>query len=122
MKKSKDTDQPSIFINRELSWLEFNERVLEEARDKDNPLLERLKFLIITGSNLDEFFMIRVASLKDLVFAGYDRPDPTGLTPVEQLRLIAELTHAMVDRQYSTLNRSLLPALAKNKIRLLSAE
>ena len=120
MKKSKETTQPSIFINRELSWLEFNERVLEEARDKDNPLLERLKFLIITGSNLDEFFMVRVASLKNLVYAGYDLPDPAGLSPVEQLRLIADHTHQMVDRQYSTLNRSLLPALAKNKIRMLS--
>lgn len=122
MKKGKETPQPSIYINRELSWLEFNERVLEEARDKDNPLLERLKFLVITCSNLDEFFMIRVASLKDLVFAGYDRPDPAGLTPKEQLPAIAERTHRMVERQYSTLNRSLLPALSKHSIRLLAVE
>ena len=111
---------PAAYFNRELSWLEFNSRVLEEARDKDNPLMERLKFLVITCSNLDEFFMIRVASLKDLVFAGYDRPDPSGLNPMAQLAAIAEQTHWMVDRQYTTLNRSLLPALNKQGIRILS--
>ena len=71
----------SRFVNRELSWMEFNERVLEEARDKNNPLFERLNFLAITGSNLDEFFMIRVAFLIDLVLAGGSKPDPAGLPP-----------------------------------------
>lgn len=120
MKKEKT--EPVLaphYINRELSWLEFNERVLEEARDKHNPLLERCKFLAITASNLDEFFMVRVASLKDLVNARYDQPDPAGLTPARQLAAISERTHQMVNRQYSTLNRSLLPALAQHNVRIL---
>ena len=124
MKKDKSEEKllPPRYINRELSWLEFNERVLEEARDKSNPLMERLKFLIITCSNLDEFFMIRVASLKDLVFAGYERPDAAGLAPREQLSAISERTHRMVEKQYTTLNRSLLPALLKHNIRILTPE
>ncbi len=110
------------YINRELSWLEFNERVLEEARDKTNPLMERLKFLAITSSNLDEFFMIRVASLKDLVNAGYSEPDPAGLTPSEQLTAISARTHKMIQKQYSTFNRALMPALEKENIRILKPE
>ncbi len=110
---------PSQLVNRELSWLEFNERVLEEARDKDNPLLERLNFLSITSSNLDEFFMIRVASLKDQVNAGYKQPDPAGLKPGEQLEKISQRTHEMVKKQYSTLLRSVIPALEKNEISIL---
>jgi polyphosphate kinase len=109
----------SNYINRELSWLEFNDRVLEEARDKKNPLLERFKFLAISASNLDEFFMIRVASLKDLVNAHFDRPDPAGLPPMAQLAAIGDRTHKMVMKQYSTLNRSLLPALEQQQVRLL---
>ncbi len=118
--KNKPPEPKSVYLNRELSWLEFNDRVLEEARDKHNPLLERVKFLAITCSNLDEFFMIRVASMKDLVNAGYDRPDPAGLTPASQLTAIAERTHQMVARQYSTYNRTLLPALHKEGIRILA--
>ena len=109
-------EQDSRFINRELSWLEFNERVLDEARDKQNPLLERVKFLGITCSNLDEFFMIRVASLKDMVHADYTKPDPAGLTPGMQLEAISERTHQMMSRQYSTFNRVLKPALKESKI------
>ncbi|NLW12505.1 MAG: RNA degradosome polyphosphate kinase [Clostridiaceae bacterium] len=112
-------DMNAKYINRELSWLEFNERVLEEARDKSNPLMERLKFLAITSSNLDEFFMIRVASLKDLVNAGYSEPDPAGLTPSDQLIAISAKTHKMVQKQYSTFNRALIPALEKEDIRIL---
>lgn len=112
----------SNYINRELSWLEFNERVLEEARDKKNPLLERFKFLAITASNLDEFFMIRVASLKDLVNAHFDRPDPAGLPPAAQLETISERTHKMVAKQYTTFNRSLLPALEQQQVRLLKPD
>ena len=110
------------YLNRELSWLEFNDRVLEEARDKQNPFLERLKFLAITCSNLDEFFMIRVASLKDLLNAGYDRPDPSGLNPQQQLQAISLRTHLMVARQYSTYNRALVPGLVKQSIGLLAAD
>ncbi len=77
------------YVNRELSWLEFDCRVLEEARDKTNPLFDRLKFLSITASNLDEFFMVRVASLKDMVHAGYKKPDIAGMTAQEQLDKIS---------------------------------
>jgi hypothetical protein len=84
------TDPQAKFVNRELSWLEFNQRVLDEARDVTNPLLERLKFLAITGSNLDEFFMVRVGSLKMLVSQGKNHPGPAGLTPAEQLAAIAD--------------------------------
>ena len=118
--KSAAAEPLPPYLNRELSWLEFNDRVLEEARDKQNPLLERLKYLAITCSNLDEFFMIRVASLKDLVNAGFDRPDPAGLNPQQQLAAISERTHQMVTRQYSTYNRALLPGLLKQEIKLLS--
>lgn len=118
MKKEK---RPVIglFINRELSWLDFNDRVLDESRDKDNPLLERAKFLAITSSNLDEFFMVRVASLKDLEHAGYEGTDPSGLTVAEQLTAISEKTHALVRKQYSTYNRVIYPDLLKAGIRIL---
>ncbi len=102
-----------LFINRELSWLEFNIRILEEARDNNNPLFERLKFLSITSSNLDEFFMVRVASLKDMVNAEYTKKDIAGMTATEQLAAIDKKTHDFVEKQYSTYNRSLIPALKK---------
>ena len=108
------------YVNRELSWLEFDHRILEEARDKTLPLFERLKFLSITASNLDEFFMVRVASLKDMVHAGYVKPDVAGLKPEEQLRKIEEKTHGLVSLQYSTYNRSLLPALKQNGLRIVA--
>ena len=88
---------PSYYTNRELSWIKFNERVLSEARDKNLPLFERLKFLSITESNLDEFFMIRVASLKDMVHAGYTKKDLAGLTASEQLELILKQAHELVN-------------------------
>ncbi len=99
------------YTNRELSWLAFDKRILSEARDKSIPLFERLKFLSITASNLDEFFMVRVASLKDMVNAGYKKPDIAGLTPQKQLKAINKETHELVNQQYSTYNRSLLPQL-----------
>ena len=108
------------YVNRELSWLEFDYRILEEARDKTLPLFERLKFLSITASNLDEFFMVRVASLKDMVHAGYSKPDQAGLKPEEQLQKIEEKTHDLVALQYSTYNRSLLPALRQNGLRIVA--
>lgn len=83
-------DRPENFTNRELSWLEFNQRILGEARDRKNPLFERMKFLSITASNLDEFFMVRIASLKDMVNAGYKKKDIAGMTPQEQLGALRE--------------------------------
>lgn len=107
----QDYMDPKNYVNRELSWLEFDFRILNEARDKSIPLFERLKFLSITASNLDEFFMVRVASLKDQVHARYKKPDIAGLRPEEQLAKIGEKTHELVNLQYSTYSRSLLPAL-----------
>ncbi|MBP1743208.1 MAG: Polyphosphate kinase [Firmicutes bacterium] len=120
--RSEDYRNPEFYINRELSWLEFNDRVLDEARDKSNPLFERIKFLAITSSNLDEFFMIRAASLKDQVKAGYTKIDISGLTPKQQLKQISVRTHVMVDKQYNTLNRSLFPLLGKSGIKVLPGE
>ncbi|KPN96662.1 RNA degradosome polyphosphate kinase [Lysinibacillus sp. ZYM-1] len=105
--------KPQYYNNRELSWLAFNERVLEEAEDVNNPLLERLKFLAIFSSNLDEFFMVRVAGLQDQIRAGFHKPEnKSGLTPKEQLAKIAERTQALVRRQtevYRHLIYDLLP-------------
>ncbi|MCR4739346.1 MAG: RNA degradosome polyphosphate kinase [Lachnospiraceae bacterium] len=111
---------PEYYYNRELSWLLFDERILFEARDKANPLFERLKFLSITASNLDEFFMIRVASLKDMVNAGYKKPDISGMTPRKQLEELNRETHRLVEQQYSTLMRSLIPLLQDEGIRLIT--
>lgn len=108
------------YVNRELSWLDFDYRILEEARDKSLPLFERLKFLSITASNLDEFFMVRVASLKDMVHAKYTKPDIAGMSPLTQLEAIGEKTHRLVDCQYSTYNRSLLPMLRQNGLRVIA--
>lgn len=114
-------EKPEYYTNRELSWLGFNSRVLYEARDKSLPFLERLKFLSITSSNLDEFFMIRVASLKDMVHAKYTKRDIAGLTPQEQLALIAKRAHELVHQQYTTYNRSLIPALKTNGVEVVTA-
>lgn len=115
-------DQSQYYINRELSWLSFNERVLEEAVDTSNPLFERLKFVAIASSNLDEFFMVRVAGLKDQVKAGFNKPEnKAGMTPKEQLSAISIRTHAMVKRMYEVLNDFIFPALEKEGIRFLRA-
>ncbi|MBP5607348.1 MAG: RNA degradosome polyphosphate kinase [Lachnospiraceae bacterium] len=98
----RDTE---YFTNRELSWVRFNERVLGEAKDKEIELFERLKFLSITASNLDEFFMVRVASLKDMVHAGYTKRDIAGLKPQEQLKLLYPVLHDFVEDQYSTYHK-----------------
>lgn len=96
----EEISKPQYYNNRELSWLAFNERVLEESEDTENPLLERLKFLAIFSSNLDEFFMVRVAGLQDQIRAGFHKPEnKSGLTPKEQLAKIAERTQALVRRQ-----------------------
>lgn len=118
--KKIDFGNPEYYANRELSWIQFNNRVLEEARRKTVPLFERLKFLSITASNLDEFFMIRVASLKDMVSVHYDKPDIAGMTPVEQLKALNKVTHELVNMQYSTYTRSLLPLLEKNGLHVIS--
>ncbi len=110
---------PKNYVNRELSWLEFNYRILHEARDKAIPLFERLKFLSITASNLDEFCMVRVASLKDQVHAKYKKTDIAGLRAEEQLALISQKTHRLVEMQYSTYGRSLLPALKQKGLQIL---
>lgn len=112
-------NNPESYVNRELSWIEFNYRVLSEARDKTLPLFERLKFLSITASNFDEFYMVRVASLKDMVHAKYTKPDIAGMKPPEQLERISGRTHELVALQYSTYNRSLLPALKQNGLRVV---
>lgn len=111
MSDKKNYSNPDYFTNRELSWLDFNDRVLEESRDKGNPLLERLKFLSITQSNLDEFFMVRVASLAKLAAVNYPKPDASGMTAEEQLRAVNVRAHEMLVKQYTTLNRSLIPAV-----------
>jgi len=110
---------PELFLNRELSWLEFNGRVLEEAEDATNPVLERLKFATIVASNLDEFVMVRVAALRNEVEEGETAPDTAGLTPAQQLQRIAEKTHPLVERLYATLQGQILPVLAGRGIRLL---
>ncbi|MEI3522077.1 MAG: RNA degradosome polyphosphate kinase [Anaerosacchariphilus sp.] len=115
----KEFTRHEYYRNRELSWLAFNERVLSEARDKTIPLFERLKFLSITASNLDEFFMIRVASLKDMVHAGYTKKDIAGMTPEEQIEAITKEVRGLVALQYSTYSRSLLPALKQNGLHVI---
>ncbi|MBR0119725.1 MAG: RNA degradosome polyphosphate kinase, partial [Eubacterium sp.] len=108
------------FFNRELSWLDFDDRILAEARDTSIPLMERLKFLSITSSNLDEFFMVRVASLKDQVNAGYKGVDIAGMTAIEQIEAILNYTHDFADRQYSTYNKSLIPSLKREGLKIIS--
>jgi polyphosphate kinase len=113
------TPEPTYF-NRELSWLEFNQRVLEEAHDQSNPALERLKFLCITSSNLDEFFMVRVGGLQILASEGLRGVDATGRTAAEQLASIAERTHRMVGEQYQVFQESITPLLLAAGIRRLN--
>ncbi len=110
---------PTDFVNRELSWLLFNERILGEAKDKNIPLFERIKFLAITASNLDEFFMVRIASLKDMVHAGYTKPDIAGMTPKQQLAKLIPATKEFMGNQYTTYNRSLLPRLESNGLHIV---
>ncbi len=120
MSDKKHSNMP--YTNRELSWLDFNTRVLEEAYEKDNPVLERLKFIAITASNLDEFFMVRVSGLKEQARSGYHEPDASGLTPNAVLTRISEKVHDFVDKEYACFSRLILPALRKNKIFLLRRE
>ena len=112
--------KPEYFRNRELSWVSFDERVLNEARDKSIPLFERLKFISITSSNLDEFYMVRVASLKDQVHANYTKKDLSGMDAKEQLAGISKRTHELVQLQYNTYNRSAVPSLEHVGLTIIS--
>src|SRR3954453_22739038 len=109
---------PENFINRELSWLEFNRRVLEEAEDATQPLIERVKFLTIFSSNLDEFFEIRVAGIKQQIESETSDVGPDGLSPTETFNEIRRRVLELVDNQYALWNDELLPELAKNGIRV----
>ena len=115
-----DLGHPSLYINRELSWLEFNRRVLHEALDARTPLLERLKFLAIFSSNLDEFFQIRVAGLKEQLAAGYSERTADGLTPEEQLQTIAAAVREMVRAHSDCLQQQLIPALTEQGLHIMS--
>jgi polyphosphate kinase len=121
--KDINLNDPEYYNNRELSWLAFNERVLQEGLDKENPLLERLKFMAIFSSNLDEFFMVRVAGLKDQVKAGFNKPEnKAGLTPKQQLNKIAEQTHQLVNIQDHLYYFDLLSSLQKKDIKFLPVD
>lgn len=113
-------DHPSLYFNRELSWLEFNRRVLDEAQDERNPLLERVKFLSIFSSNLDEFFMIRVSGLRRQLHSGVVNPPPDGMSAAEQLAAIHELLTPMLELSTSMWKAQLRPELAANDIHILS--
>jgi polyphosphate kinase len=117
-----DLADPRLYINRELSLLEFDRRVLEQARDLATPLLERLRFLGISSTNLDEFFEIRASGLRQQVAFGVSQPGPDGLTPQEALAQISEASHRIVEEQYRLLNETLLPELAEQGIRVLGEE
>ena len=114
-----DLKTPTLYINRELSLLEFNRRVIEQAKDESLPLLERLRFLCIASTNLDEFFEIRVAGLKQQVKYNSTQTGPDNLSPAEVLARVSETAHQFVQEQYSVWNDLIIPALAKDKIRLL---
>ena len=120
---SEKSDKSFIpYINRELSWMDFNYRVLEEAFKKENPIMERMRFLGITASNLDEFFMVRVAGVEEQVDSQYFSRDPSGLSPAELLPILSQKIHAFIEKQYSCYNRSVFPILRKNGIRFLKPE
>jgi len=114
-----DLKDPALYINRELSLLEFNRRVIEQAKDETLPLLERLRFLCIASTNLDEFFEIRVAGLKQQIKYGSVQTGPDNLSPTEVLSRVSETAHQLVLEQYGVWNNMIIPALAKDKIRLL---
>src|SRR5207244_693599 len=114
----RDFSDPANFINRELIWLEFNRRVLEEAQDPTQPLIERVKFMTIFSSNLDEFFEIRVAGIKQQIESETSDVGPDGLSPTETFNAIQRTAHDMVATQYGLWNTEIAPALAKQNIRI----
>src|SRR5713101_6869229 len=117
--KRASLESPNYYLNAEASWLRFNRRVLEEAEDESNPLLERVKFLAITASNLDEFFEVRVAGLLQRIEDGYTDPGLDGLSPTAERDLIAKETQEFARRQHECWNVKLLPALTREGIRVL---
>ncbi len=120
--KTQPGQSPDHFFNRELSWLAFNERVLEEAHDGSNPLLERVRFATIVASNLDEFFMVRVAALKAAVSEGDTRSDPSGLPPDRQLAAITARVTVQLERLSRLVTADLMPALAGAGIRVVDVD
>jgi len=112
-------DNPQYYLNRDTSWMAFNRRVLEEAEDEGNPLLERLKFLSISASNLDEFFEVRIAAMMQQIEDGFNEAGPDGVTLTEKRDLLSKLTHEFVDDQYDCWNARLRPAMMENGIRVL---
>jgi polyphosphate kinase len=121
-KDGPDLADPSLYENRELSWLDFNDRVLQLAEDESMPLLERAKFLAIYQSNLDEFFMVRVAGLHDQVDAGIDAPGSDGLTPAETIDCVAARVKELGERHSRQWAEGVLPELAENGIRIVTCE
>ena len=117
----EDLGRQELFFNRELSWLEFNDRVLQIAEDPDSPLLERLKFCAISSTNLDEFFMVRVAGLHDVVEAGIDAPGKDGLNAAQTIERIHEVVAAQQTRVCRCLDRILMPELAEHGMRRVGA-
>src|SRR5688500_13964458 len=117
-----ELDDRALFFNRELSWLQFNSRVLELAEDPRTPLLERVKFCAIASSNLDEFFMVRVAGLHDQIDAGIDAPLQDGRTPLETIAAIRATVREHLVRQGTVLDRELRPALAEHGIRIVGVD
>ena len=119
MEGSFDLDDPDLFFNRELGWLQFNERVLDEAEDPAHPLLERLKFFAICGSNLDEFFMVRVSGLRRQLGRPVTKAPPDGLTAAEQLQAITRQMKPLLERYGRCWEELLLPGLRRAGIRIL---
>ena len=117
--RQRRLDDPTLYINRELSHLEFQRRVLEEARDPGHPLLERVKFLSILGSNLDEFFMVRVAGLMQQVENNVHEPGLDGRTPTETLHAIQPAVRCLIEEAYAVLQNDLIPALEQQDIRFV---
>src|SRR5713101_7515126 len=115
----RSLDNSAYYLNRDESWLAFNQRVLEEAADEQNPLLERVKFLAISASNLDEFFEVRVAGPLQRIEEGFVDSGPDALTAQQERDLISRETHEFVEEQYECWNQKLLPALARENIRVL---
>src|SRR5438045_7652763 len=118
IERTRDFSDPANFINRELSWLEFNRRVLEEAQDPTQPLIERVKFLCIFSSNLDEFFEIRVAGIKQQIESETSDVAADGLSPTETFNQIQRVAHELVATEYELFNKELLPELEKHRIRI----